>query len=151
MKIVVKIFIAIIFSAVIYPQEVEKAFFMDFTDTTDIVAIIFSEPMDSSVLIYENYDIRTVSTTSVPQTGQVYPLPIVIRTDFYNDSTVQLLTTEHILGYFQIEANNVYDLAGNLIDPLHNKATYSKLLGDVNFLKQARKDLIEGKMKLKDD
>lgn len=82
----------------------------------DNLQVSFSEPMDSSVLIPENYAISyglSVSATPI----FISTPPVVSWVEFTNDSTVICFTTPHIRNQgYKVSVTNVRDTAGNLIN-----------------------------------
>jgi hypothetical protein len=75
------------------------------------VNVLFSEPVIGANLT-SNYNIAG------PQT-------ITVNSVVYSDMISTLTTTEHIPGNYTVTANNIVDMADNVIDPNFNTAAYT--------------------------
>jgi hypothetical protein len=75
------------------------------------VDVLYSEPVVDAA-VTNNYEI----------TG---PQSITVNSAVYNNMVATLTTTVHILGDYTITVSNVVDIAGNVIDPNFNTASYT--------------------------
>jgi hypothetical protein len=91
---------------VIPPQVVSAAL----TNSTKLV-IIFSEALNSS--------------TAQNKNNYIINNGIIVASAVLSGSQVTLTTSAHISGAYTVTINNVTDLAGNVVDPLHKTASFN--------------------------